>query len=283
VGDALVDGLTEGLADGLGDADSPAVGLGEGLAVGVSSGLGEGSASGVSLVLSVGDSDDDDSDDDGCEAGDSPEGDGSVSSLRDPVRGSKVSSDEGVVVGSLGVSETSRSSDSLASGDADSSCDSSDVGDGETASGVELDALGDGDDEVVVDGEADTDADGDIDGDADGDAVGDGDVVASLGMHSSGISAGMLHSEASDSSVFGLSSDCVCAASSDGCNSSAHALGVPVSRSATTANAVTMIRARERVRAESKDGIAVVTVVTSLLNQASPAARSPWSPGGLAL
>ena len=96
MGDALVDGL----AEGLGDVHSPAVGLGEGLAVWLSSVVGEGSATGVSLVLSA-----DDSDDDGCEAGDSTEGDGAVSSWRDdPVRASNVSLAEGVVVGSAGVS-----------------------------------------------------------------------------------------------------------------------------------------------------------------------------------
>ena len=275
LGDAVGDALTDGLSEGLGDADSPAV--------------GERSAAGVSLGLSVGDSDDDDSDDDGSEAGDSTEGDGAVSSSRDPVRASNVSSDEGVVVGSAGVSGSSGSVDSFSSGDADSSCDSSDVVDGETEAVVELDALGDGDDGVDVDGEGDTDADGDgdcdgdVDGDIDGDTVGDGDVVASLGMHRAGISVGMFHSETSDSSALGLSSDCVCAASSDGCNSSAHALGIPVSRRVKAAHAVTMIRTRERTRAESKDGFAVVTVVTSPLDQASSAARSTWSPGGSAL
>ena len=257
MGDALVDGLVEG--------------LGVGLAVGLSSEVGEGSASGVALGLSVADSDDD-----GSEAGDSTEGVGSDSSSRDPVRASNVSSAEGVVVGSVGVSESAGSADSLTSGDADSSCDSSDVGDGETEVGAELDALGDGDDGL------DDDGDGDCDIDGDGDAVGDGDVVASLRMHRAGIAAGMLHSDASDSSALDLSSDCVCAASSDGCNSSAHALGIAVSRRAKAANAVTMMRARERTRAESKDGSAVITVVTSPLDQASPAARSTWSPGGLA-
>lgn len=276
VGDALTDGLTDGLAEGLGDADSPAVGL------------GEGSASGVSLALSVADSDDDDSDDDGCEAGDSTEGDGAVSSSRDPVRASNVASDAGVVVGSAGVSGSSGSVDSFSSGDADSSCDSSDVGDGEAEAVEELDAVGDGDGGVDVDGEGDTDADGDgdcdsdVDGDIDGDAVGDGEVVASLGMHRAGISIGMFHSETSDSSVVRSSSDCVCAASWDGCSSSAPALGIPVRRRATAANAVTMIRASGRTRAGSKDGSAVVTVVTSPLDQASWSARSTWSPGGSA-
>jgi len=251
LGDALADALGLGEADsppvrlgeGLGEGDSSTVGLGEGLAVWLSSVVGEGSATGVSLALSA-----DDSDDDASEEGDSTEGDASVSSPRDPVRASSVSSDEGVVVGSSGVSG---SPDSLTSGEADASCDSSDVGDGETEVVVEIDALGDGD-----------------------------DVVASLGMHRAGISEGMFHSDASDSSTLRLSSDCVGVISSDGFSSSAHALGTPVSRSAKAAKAVTMIRARERARAESKDGSAVITEVTPPLDQASPAARSTWSPGG---